>query len=328
MENKIKRREFIKRLTKTGAAVGITAAGAYLTLDRKGPGGDEGNDLVSYPDFSVAGKQGQVLSVAKGPDRKETVRKAIELLGGMDRFIEKGDTVAIKPNVAFATPAMLCATTNPDLIVEVVKLCYKAGAKEVIVTDNPINDPSSCFTLSGIGSAVEKTQAKVILPKQNLFKNTTLDNGKLIVDWPVFFEPFANIDKIIGITPVKDHHRSEASMTMKNWYGLLGGRRNIFHQDINRIISELSQMIKPTFVILDGTQSMITNGPTGGSLSDLRQTNTMIASTDMVAADTFGAGLLDLKVKDLPYLRQAVNAGVGTTDIESLKPKIAEAGLK
>ena len=111
-------------------------------------------------------------------------------------------------------------------------------------------------------------------------------------------------------------------MTMKNWYGLLGGRRNIFHQDINTIIAELATMVKPTLVILDGTEVMMTNGPTGGSVSDLRRANTMIAGCDMVAADSYGAGLLDLKVADLPYLAKAELAGAGTTDYKSLKPII------
>jgi uncharacterized protein (DUF362 family) len=134
----------------------------------------------------------------------------------------------------------------------------------------------------------------------------------------------AGANKLIGIAPVKNHERSGASMTMKNWYGLLGGRRNIFHQDINGIIAELATMIKPSFVILDGTTSMMTNGPTGGSVSDLKKTNTMIAAADMVAADAFGCTLLDLKPADLPYLSLAEKAGIGTVDYESLKPLRAE----
>ncbi len=82
-------------------------------------------------------------------------------------------------------------------------------------------------------------------------------------------------------------------------------------------------MVKPTLVILDGTEVMMTNGPTGGSVSDLRRANTLIASTDMVAADSYGCGLLDLKVTDLPYLAKAESAGAGTTDIDSLKPIFA-----
>jgi len=132
------------------------------------------------------------------------------------------------------------------------------------------------------------------------------------------------VDKLIGISPVKDHQRSRASMSMKNFYGLLGGRRNIFHQNINTIIAELAMLVKPTLVILDGTEVMMTNGPTGGSISDLRRANTLIASCDMVAADACGAGLLNLKVSDLPYLTKAEAAGVGITDYEALKPKTAQ----
>jgi uncharacterized protein (DUF362 family) len=219
---------------------------------------------------------------------------------------------------------MLCATTNPELVAEVVRLCYSRGkAKKVIVTDNPINDPASCFTLSGVGKAASEAGAEVVLPKANMFKVTSLTGGVLIKDWPIFFEPFSKADKMIGIAPIKNHHRAGASMTMKNWYGLLGGRRNIFHQDINTIIAELAMMVRPTLVILDGTEVMMTNGPTGGSISDLRRANTLIASTDCVAADSYGCTLLDLKVSDLPYLAKAEKAGVGTTDYETLKPIFA-----
>ena len=109
-------------------------------------------------------------------------------------------------------------------------------------------------------------------------------------------------------------------MTMKNWYGLLGGRRNVFHQDIHTIIRELAMMVRPTLVILDGTTAMMTNGPTGGSLSDLKQTDTMVLSTDQVAADAFGATLLGRTVYDLPFILKAQEAGVGTADYESLNP--------
>lgn len=322
-DKKLERREFMIRATKTAAAIGAAGVAAKLLYTKESPSAKLSEKLVSFNDFSVPSKEGQVLSVVKNADRIEGVNKAIELLGGIERFVSKGDTVVIKPNVAFATPAMLGATANPELVAEVVRLCYsRGGAKKVIVADNPINDPASCFRLSGIGKAATEAGAKVVLPKADYFKYTTLEGGELIVDWPVFYAPFEKADKVIGISPVKDHQRSGASMSMKNWYGLLGGRRNIFHQNIHTIISELPQMIKPTFVILDGTNVMMTNGPTGGSVLDLKRKDTIIASTDLVAADSYGAGLLDMKVSDLPYITKAEKAGVGTTNIDSIKPKI------
>ena len=323
-DRKIERRQFLGRAAKAGisiAAAGVIAAKLY---DRKGPGAAvEAESLVTLPDFSVPAKDGRTISIVKGANRKATATKAIEMLGGIERFVARGDIVAIKPNVAFASPPILGATAHPELVAEVVRLCYKAGAKQVIVTDNPINDPASCFTLSGIGRAAGDSGAKIILPRPELFRHTTLAGGRLIINWPIFYEPIAKVDRLVGIAPIKHHHRSGASMTMKNWYGLLGGRRNVFHQDINTIIAELAMMVKPTLVILDGTEVMVTNGPTGGSVSDLKRMDTLIASTDCVAADSFGCTLLGLKPSDLPYLAKAQNAGSGTTDYQSLKPVFA-----
>jgi len=174
--------------------------------------------------------------------------------------------------------------------------------------------------LPGISDAARIAGAKVYLPEVNAFKSFSVPDAKLIRSWPVLLAPLENITKVIGLAPVKDHHRSGASLTMKNWYGLLGGRRNIFHQDIHTIITELAQMVRPTLVILDGTVSMMTNGPTGGSLSDLKQTNTMVVSTDQVAADAFGATLLGRSPDEIPYIGKAEAAGVGTADYRSLNP--------
>jgi len=192
-----------------------------------------------------------------------------------------------------------------------------------VVTDNPINDPASCFTLTGIADAARKAGARVVLPRDDLFIPMTVKGATLIRNWPVLYKPFTDITKVVGMAPLKDHHRSGASMTMKNWYGLLGGRRNIFHQDIHGIIMELALMVKPSFVILDATTAMMTNGPTGGSLSDLKNTNTMIVSTDQVAADAFGASLLGKSLDQLPFIGKAEAAGIGTADYLKLNPVMA-----
>ena len=314
--NPLDRRDFLLRAAKAGAAI-VAAGGAGLWLhDRKGPSANIVSETVSLPDFSPA-SAGPKMSIVTGADRVKTVNRALAALGGIERFIKSGDRVVLKVNAAFASPAALSATSNPDLVGEVARLCLRAGAASVIVTDNPINDPPSCFSLTGIARAAEAAGAKIALPTPSSFKPTTLADATLIKDWPLLFEPFQGATKLIGL---KDHHRSGASMTMKNWYGLLGGRRNIFHQDINTIIFELARLIHPTLVILDGTTTMMTNGPTGGSLDDLKATNTMIASTDAVAADAFGATLLGKTAASLPFIGKAAAAGLGTADFESLNP--------
>lgn len=326
VNEQLSRREFLMRSAKAGAAIAAAGALSYAIYDKTGPAAHkEAQTLVTVPDFSVSPIQDKTMSIVTGADRKATVNKAIDLLGGIERFIKPGDRVLIKPNVGFAKAPSLGATTNPELVAEVAKLCYKrGGAKEVFVTDNPISDPESCFTLSGIGKAAREAGGKVMLPKDSYFKPTTLKDATLIKNWPILYEPLKGINKIIGIAPIKDHRRSIASMSMKNWYGLLGGRRNIFHQDINTIIVELAMMVRPTLVILDGTEVMMTNGPTGGSITDLRRANTLIASCDQVAADAFGCTLLNLQPTDVAYLSKAQALGIGTADYLSLKPLMAQ----
>jgi uncharacterized protein (DUF362 family) len=271
------------------------------------------------PDFSIPAA-GRKMSIARGTDRAQTLALALKVIGGIETFIQKGDRVLLKVNAAFASPPMLCATTNPQLVTELARLCYAAGAATVTVTDNPINDPASCFALTGIGQAARAVGAEVVLPDERLFRDVTLSGARLIRNWPVLLAPLSKATKLIGIAPVKDHHRSGASMVMKNWYGLLGGRRNIFHQDIQTIIAELAALVKPTFVVLDGTTTMVTNGPTGGSLSDLKETGTLIVGTDPVAVDAFGATLLGKTAADLPFIAKAEALGAGTADYRSLSP--------
>ncbi len=313
------RREFLSRCVKAAAAVGATGAAAWLLRDAHGPAAVERRETVSLADFSVPALTGR-MAIVTGADRAKTVAAGIQALGGIGEFIKPGDRVVLKVNAAFASPPSLSATANPQLVAEVARLCIAAGAEKVTVTDNPINDSASCFTLSGIAAAAGGAGAKVALPRDEDFSPATVPGGRLIADWPILYKPLAGATRLIGIAPVKHHERSGASMTMKNWYGLLGGRRNIFHQDIHGIIKELAMLVSPTLVILDGTTTMMRNGPTGGSLDDLAATNTMIVSTDQVAADAFGATLLGKTADDLPYINLAAVAGRGTVDHESLKP--------
>jgi uncharacterized protein (DUF362 family) len=316
----INRRQFMVRSAKAGASIIAACSISYWFYDSAGPGRQTTEaEALQIPDFSMP-ELGERMSIVRGDNRLKTLELALKSVGGLEAFIKKGDRVLLKVNAAFASAPMLSATSHPDIVAALTRLCLKAGAASVVVADNPINDPASCFRLTGIEQAARSAGATVVLPQNEFFKLFSLPQGQLIRNWPVFFDPLSRVDKIIGTAPVKDHHRSGASMIMKNWYGLLGGRRNIFHQDIHTIIQELAMMIKPTLVVLDGTTTMMHNGPTGGSLSDLKHTHTMIVSTDQVAADAYGAGLLDKTVADLAFIKKADAAGLGTADFRSLNP--------
>jgi len=323
-KTELTRRQFMSRTIKTGAAIATAGAIGFRFHDTHGPRqSDQVESDLRLPDYSVPGSDSRI-SIIRGRNRADTLRLALKSIGGIESFVSKGDRVLLKVNAAFASPQMLSATTHPEIVSALTQLCLDAGAAAVTVTDNPINDPNSCFVLSGIAAAARNSGARLVLPRDDAFKPLSVPDGKLIRNWPVLYGPLKGIDKVIGTAPIKDHHRSGASMIMKNWYGLLGGRRNIFHQDIQAIITELAMMVRPTLVILDGTVTMMTNGPTGGSLSDLKETNTMIAGTDQVAVDACGATLLEKALSDLPFIEMAEAAGLGTADYQSLNPVMAE----
>ena len=317
------RRQFLARSAKAGAAIAVAGAAGFWFHDTQGPDrpGDHHSDL-RLPDFSIEDLEAK-MSVVRGQDRVGALRLALKSIGGIEAFIKKGDHVLLKVNAAFASPAMLSATTHPAIVAELTTLCYKAGAASVVVTDNPINDPASCFNLTGIAEAARSAGANVILPRTELFKSLTVPQAKLIRNQAGPLRTVGRYHQTYrcntgqGSPPQRCIHGHEKLVRAS------GGRRNIFHQDINTIIMELAMMVNPSLVILDGTMTMMTNGPTGGSLSDLKQTNTMIVGTDQVAVDAFGATLLDKTFKDLPFIGMAEAAGLGTADYRSLNPVMA-----
>ena len=311
------RRDLLVRTARAGLLAGAAGALGWALHDPVGVSGVTASRGVDLPDWRVAGDGPQV-AVVTGRSRVEAVRRGLVLLGGLERFVRPGDRVLVKPNVAFARPAELGATAHPDTVGEVVRLCVAAGAR-VVVTDNPIADPRGAFGVSGVAQAVERAGGTLLIPRPSDFEAVTVRGARHLVDWPLLIDPLLAATKVIGVAPVKDHHRAGASLTLKNWYGLLGGARSVFHQDVHALVSELAVAIRPTLVVLDGTTAMRTNGPTGGSLSDLAPTATMILGTDPVAADVLGLALLDRAVDDVPYIGRAAQAGAGSLDPQAVR---------
>jgi uncharacterized protein (DUF362 family) len=315
--DRLDRREFIKRVGRTSLAMAGAALGAvYLRDSRESAEYFREHDrapALRLPSFRVERQSGSpTLAIARGQNPAQLARAALGALGGIESFVGKGDVVLLKPNAAFDRPPSLGATTRPELLGAVALMCREAGASRVLVADNPINQPEGCFFKTGIQQAATEAGAELSLPRPGSFAQLQID-GQVLQTWPFFYEPFETATKVIGIAPCKDHNLCSASMTMKNWYGLLGGRRNQFHQQIHGIIADFPRLIEPTLVILDATRMLMRNGPTGGSLGDVAAGNTLVAGTDMVAVDTVGYTLLGRDPSHLEYLHRAQAAGLGTT---------------
>ena len=322
------RRDFLKRV---GAAALLAGGAGVLWRALRDPDGERGKPqppTFRLKNYRVAPPHGvSTLGVARGDQYEAMLKMAIAAIGGIEHYIQRGDVVLIKPNVAFDRSPKLGATTNPEVLAALIRLVRGAGAAEVRVADNPIESPESCFAKSGIAAVAQQQGATLYLPSPTSFEMLEVPGAKLIARWPFFYRPFRGVDKVIGIAPLKDHNLCQASMCTKNWYGLLGGRRNQFHQDIHNIVADLALMMQPTFVILDASRILTKNGPTGGDLSDVMPGHTLIAATDSIAVDAYAYSQLLGRTGELPqYLRNAQARGLGNPEWRSLTVKEERVG--
>jgi uncharacterized protein (DUF362 family) len=316
------RREALINLLRLGG-LSAAAAGAAFWLKGRSRRPEEPAPLNLKRDFTVPGDPNlPQMAIIQGQDPRQLVRRAIQELGGIRRFIAPGDVVVIKPNIAFDRTPAQAANTNPEVVAEMVRLCREAGAKNVIVTDVSINEPRRCFERSGIAEAARAEGAQIILPEERRFREVDL-RGDVLGSWPVL-EPFLAADKMINIPVAKHHSLTGASLGMKNWYGILGGQRPRLHQRIHESLVDLADFMRPTLTIIDAYRVLLRNGPTGGNLEDVALRKTLIAGTDPVALDAYTAkAYWDLDSERLRYLKLATERGLGTLNFESLPTCVA-----
>ena len=316
------RREAMLELLRVGG-VAAGAAGTAYWLSQRSFRPIPGQAAQARRDHRVAADAPwPALTVVQNGEPRALAAQALENLGGMGRFVKKQDVVVIKPNIAWDRTPEQAANTNPDLVAEVVRQCWQAGAKRVIVTDVSCNEAQRCFHRSGIQAAAKAEGAEVILPDPDRFREVDM-GGVVLKTWPVF-APFLEADKVINMPIAKHHVLTGATLGMKNWYGILGGERNRLHQQIHQSLVDLASFMLPTLTFLDCYRVLLRNGPTGGNLEDVELKKMLVAGTDPVAIDAYVAkAYWDLDPEHLPYLTMAAARGLGTVDYASLKLKVS-----
>jgi len=314
----IGRRELLRQWGPA-ALVGAALAGSGVLLH-----GREGRHRPPSPDRAAlppdwrldTGEAGRI-AVTGGEGPAANLRRALAPLGGIERFVRRGEKVAIKPNCAWDRTPEQAANTDPELVAELVRLCLAAGAASVVVVDNSCNDPERTFARSGIGGAARAAGATVL--HQGNAGTVTLDlGGSELGEWQVL-EPLVEADRVVNVPIVKHHSLSRATLGMKNWMGAVVGRRNAMHQRIEQCSAELGAAFRPTLTVVDATRVLTGGGPTGGSLDLVRTLDQVAVSTDPVAADAWGASLLELGPHELPHLEIAARLGLGTADWASVR---------
>ncbi len=317
------RREWLTRLGGTAALTAAAGTAGLLLKDRARRSRSASETLKSFQvEVSAALPE---LAVARGGDAVQNTRAALEALGGMGAFVSKGDRVMLKPNVAWKRVPSQAATTNPELVAELCRLCLDAGASEVVVFDSPCDPGPATFKSSGIADAVAGIRgASVVWPEKSDYVKVGF-GGKLITNWAVWKE-LPHFDKVINAPIVKHHVQSRTTAGMKNWYGILGGDRGLLHQDMDGSIVDLAYAIRPTLTVLDAQRLLMRNGPTGGSLGDVKENRAVAAGVDVVALDAWAVGELGQKLENVGFIAKAEERGIGRADWRSLRLKEVTAG--
>jgi len=304
------RRLVLTRLGQAGAVLG--ASGALATLGLFCPGRFRARAPGrSLRDLRVAGDPSRPpLVVARGSEPSVMVRAAVEALGGMPRFVKRGETVLVKPNMAWDRTPEQGADTNPGVVAEVVRLCRAAGARRVIVAENPVHDAGRVAERSGIGAAVAAAGGELVLPGASGFEWATL-GGSVLASWEVLSVLF-RADRLVNVPVAKHHSLSRLTCGLKNHMGLIGGSRGRLHQEIHPSLVDLAAAFRPTLTVVDATRVMMRNGPTGGRLEDVAAVNAVGAGTDPVACDAWAARQIGLDPAEVGHIVQADGRGLGS----------------
>jgi len=296
---KITRRDFLK----------TAAAGALL-------------GLVGRPAFSDA-KEEHDLAVISGEPAGAT-KKALEAMGGVARFVKKGQRVVLKPNMSFANPPEWGSTTHPMVVATVAQACMEAGAQQVVVLDYPLRRAELCLERSGIREACKPLKGVHVLglEEKKFFREIKVPQGKVLERVEVLKEVLDS-QVLINLPVAKSHSATGVSLGIKGLMGLIWDRYS-FHSlyNINQALADLATVIKPQLTILDATRALVSGGP--GGPGEVRKPNLIIAGIDPVAVDSYGVTVVpwygqNFKGRQVEHLLAAHQRGLGKIDIDQLK---------
>jgi len=261
-----------------------------------------------YPDLVVA-RQG---------DPEQMVRAAVDSLGGMGRFVTPGDVVVVKPNICASYNSYeYAATTNPWVVGGIVKLAIEAGAKQVKVMDFPFGGTAEqAYRKSGIQAEVQNAGGKMVVMSNIKFIETAIPGGKDLKSARIY-DDILRADVLINVPIAKNHQLALLTLAMKNLMGVIYNRPYM-HTNLGQKLADLSATVRSHLVIVDAVRMLMAHGPTGGNLADVKKADTIIASPDIVAADSYAATLFGYQPEQLGYINKGVQMGLGSANLDKL----------
>ena len=309
--SRLSRRQFVRLLAATGVGAALVSCGAQGSAT-----GQENRREVPAPSGDQA-----YLAVARGTDPKTITAAALAAIGGIERFVKSGDEVIVKPNICVDYRTYeYGATTNPDVVAALVELCLGAGARRVRVMDTPFaGSPENAYAQSGIATAVKSAGGVMEIMNPAKFRETSIPGGRDITRWAVY-QDLLTANVVINVPVAKHHNLARLALGGKNLLGVAADP-NQLHVNLGQRVADLASLLRPTLSVVDAVRTLVAHGPTGGNLGDVRLTNTVIASHDLVAADAYAATLFGLTGADIPYVKAAAEMGLGTLDLRAITIK-------
>jgi uncharacterized protein (DUF362 family) len=256
--------------------------------------------------------------VGRGVDYPGLTRELVNGMGGMAAFVSKGDTVVIKPNIGWDRTVAQGANTHPEIVATLAMMALEAGAAKVKVFDRTCNEERRCYQNSGIKPALEDLGERNIQCRyidERKYVPVRIKKGHTLKEWP-FYKDALEADTYINVPVAKHHSSAGLSLGLKNAMGVIGGWRGRLHYDLSAKIADLNLVIRPALTMVDATRVIIRNGPSGGSLSDVKQLDTMIAGTDPVAVDAYATTLFGMDPGDLESTVRGAELGLGQMDLD------------
>ncbi|NUN08163.1 MAG: DUF362 domain-containing protein [Ignavibacteriaceae bacterium] len=259
------------------------------------------------------------LVAVRGGEATAMFDEGIKSLGGISSFVKRGQRVVVKPNIGWDVVPERAANTNPALVGRIIQHCINAGAKEVVVFDNTCDNWIRCYKNSGIEKAVKESGGKIAPGNtESYYQSVSVPGGKRLTSAKVH-ELILESDVFINVPVLKNHGSAKLTICMKNLMGIVWDRGYWHRNNLHQCIADFSAFRKPDLNIVDAYNVMKQNGPRGVDEEDVILMKAMIISTDMVAADTAAAKLLDFEPKDVSYIKIAGETGIGRTDLQNLK---------
>ncbi|MBI4834577.1 MAG: DUF362 domain-containing protein [Planctomycetes bacterium] len=327
MKNKktsISRRDFLKNALIIGGA-GLMAPSLFPILSH---GEDDKKKKEDEKEVPIE----KILAICSTESDKTNpgvmVKEALALLGGMKKFVKKGDVVLVKPNIAWERKPEFAATTNPKVVAAVIEEALAAGAKKVKVFDRTCNDARRCYKITEIEEVAKKAGAEVFIIEKDasFYQEVKIPKGKILKSCDVVKEVLES-NVFINVPIAKHHGISRLTLGIKNLMGVVGGNRGELHKEIGTKLTDILSVTKPHLNIMDAFNVLVAHGPIGGDLKDVRFCGKIIAGVDIVAVDSYTAGLKpfsegskkELTWEDIPYIKEAAERGLGEADITKLK---------